>query len=78
MTGKTGHGGSHPFANLRSPAGDIIGKVHGPKGEPANARVGTKVNLKPAIAANTMRPEIKTGAAKVRSAHSGGRVIKPW
>jgi hypothetical protein len=62
-----GNGGSSTFGGLRSPMAAS-----------ENSHKGMKVNLKPSIASNTMRPEIKTGAARVRSAQTAGEVVKPW
>ena len=49
------NGGSSTFGGLRSPMAAS-----------ENSHKGMKVNLKPAIAANTMRGDIKTGSARVR------------
>jgi hypothetical protein len=62
---KIGKGGSH-FGGLRSPmAAPSHGLIKGG-------------SLMPRVAANTLRPEIKTSSAKIRSAQTGGAVIKPW
>jgi len=61
------NGGSSIFGGLRSPMAAS-----------ENSHRGMKVKLKPAIAANTMRGDIKTGAAPVRSAQTGGAVVKPF
>ncbi len=56
----------------------IFGGLRSPMAASENSHKGMKVNLKPAIAANTMRGDIKTGSARVRSAQTGGKVIKPF
>jgi len=62
---KTTKGGSGHVGPLRSP---MAAPMHGllKKGAP------------PKVAANTMRTDIGTGAAKIRSAATAGKVIKPW
>lgn len=63
---KTGKGKSEHFGGLRSP---MARAEHG---------LIKKGSLKPAIASNTIRKDIGTGAANVRSAQTAGQVIKPW
>ena len=66
MKKKTGKGGSEHFGGVRTPmAASSHGLIRGG-------------SLMPKVAANTLRPEIKTSAAKVRSAQTGGAVVKPW
>jgi hypothetical protein len=62
---KTTKGGSGHFMGLRSP---MAAPMHG---------IVKKAGI-PKIADNTMRPEIKTSAARVRSAQTGGKVVKPF
>jgi hypothetical protein len=60
------NGGSGMFGGLRTPAsGDLV------KGK-------GKAKLNPAIASNTMRTDIPVTGARIRSAHTGGRVVKPF
>lgn len=63
---KTGSGGSSRVGPLRSPMGSPM------KG------LIKKSSLRPAIADNTCRSDIETGAAKVRSAQTAGKIIKPF
>jgi hypothetical protein len=37
-----------------------------------------KASLKPRVADNTTRGDIGTGAAKVRSAQTAGKIVKPF
>ena len=59
------NGSSGTFGGLRSP---MAASAHGL----------IKGTLKPAIASNTMDPRVKTGAARVRSAQTAGKVVKPF
>lgn len=61
------NGGSSMFGGLRSPMAAS-----------ENSHKGMKVNLKPSIASNTIRSDIKTGSAPVRSAQTAGAVVKPF
>ena len=54
-----------------------VGSLRSPMGKPMNGLI-KKSSLKPAIAANTVRSDIGTGAARVRSAQTGGKIIKPF
>jgi hypothetical protein len=58
--------GGHMFGPLNSP---MAASQHG---------LIRKSPLRPKIAANTMRTDIKTGAASVRSAQTAGKIIKPF
>lgn len=54
-----------------------IGPLCTPMGKPMNGLI-KKGSLKPAIASNTIRKDIATGAANVRSAATAGKIIKPF
>jgi hypothetical protein len=72
---KTTKGKSEHFGPLRSP---MAKAMHGPTKSSGTHVTGCKINLYPKIDDNTIRTDIKTGAARVRSAHTGGKVVKPW
>lgn len=55
----------------------MIGGVRSPMASPSHGMVG-KSKMRPAIASNTMRGDIATGAARVRSAQTAGKVVKPF
>ena len=63
---KTSRGGSAHLGPLRSPMA-----------KPTNGMI-KKGSLRPGIANNTMRPEIPVAGARVRSAQTAGKVIKPF
>ncbi len=54
-----------------------VGPLRSPMGKPMNGLI-KKSSLRPAIASSTCRTDIGTSAAKVRSAHTGGKIIKPF
>jgi hypothetical protein len=62
----TGNGMSGMVGGLRSPmAKDSHGLIK-------------KGSLKPPVCPNTMRTDISVGGANVRSAQTGGKVVKPF
>jgi len=56
---------------------NMIGGLRSPMGSPMKGLI-KKGSLGPAIADNTCRSDIGTGAAKVRSGATAGNVIKPF
>lgn len=62
-----GNGASKMFGGLRTPS---LSQT--------NVMKDMKKDLNPTIAANTMDTSIKTSGARVRSAQTGGKVVKPF
>lgn len=60
-----------------SKGGAHVGPLRSPMGKPMHGLI-KKGSLRPGIAGNTVRTDIGTGAARVRSAQTGGKVIKPF
>lgn len=54
-----------------------VGPLRSPMGTPMAGLI-KKGSLSPKIADNTCRSDIGTGAAQVRSAQTGGKIIKPF
>jgi hypothetical protein len=54
-----------------------VGPLRSPMGSPSAGLI-KKGTLDPKIADNTCRTDIATGAARVRSAQTGGKIIKPF
>jgi hypothetical protein len=54
-----------------------VGPLRSPMGAPSHGLI-KKGSLNPKIAANTMDTKVGTGAANVRSAQTGGKIVKPW
>lgn len=62
-----GNGASKMFGGLRTPS---LSQT--------NIATQMKKDLNPAIADNTMDRHTKTSGARVRSAQTGGKVVKPF
>ena len=54
-----------------------VGPLRSPMGSPMKGLI-KKGSLNPAVNSNTIRKDISTSGARVRSAQTGGKVVKPF